>query len=118
MDGEEGEHGGGHVVVVELLLGPLPGDHHRGLSHLLTELEIFSLQRSERRNGEKSEILRVETNLTFLCARFTDVIAEKEFPIEQLDSYHSEYELERLYYRTSRSYSFENELNISTWNRI
>ena len=39
----------------------------------------------------------MKTNLTFLCTGFTDVVAEKEFPIEQLDSYHSEYELERLY---------------------
>ena len=43
LDGEEGEHGGRHVVVVELLLGPLPADHHWGLASLLAPLEIFSL---------------------------------------------------------------------------
>ena len=43
LNGEQGEHGRGHVVVVELLLGPLPADHHRGLSGFLAPLEIFSL---------------------------------------------------------------------------
>ena len=27
LHSEQGEHGGRHVVVVELLLGPLPGQH-------------------------------------------------------------------------------------------
>ena len=88
---------------MELLLGPLSTDHHRGLPGLLTELEIFSLhgQRREVRRGE--ERIKMKTNLTFLCTRFTDVVAEKEFPIEQLDSYHSEYELKDYFIRTSWS---------------
>ena len=83
---------------MELLLGPLPADHLRRLAGVPTELEIFSP------HGERGEVeaeLRLKTNLTFLGTGLTDVVAEKEFPIEQLDSYHSEYELERFHYRTS-----------------
>ena len=43
LHGEEREHGGGHVIVVELLLGPHPR-HHRRRLRLAAELEIFSLK--------------------------------------------------------------------------
>ena len=89
LDGEEGEHGGGDVVVVELLLGPLPADHLGRLAWLPTELEIFSLQGEIGGGGER---IRLKTNLTLLCTGLTDVVAEKEFPVKKLDSHHGENE--------------------------
>ena len=92
LNSEQGEHGGGHVVVVELLLGPLPL-HHLGGPVPLPELKVLTLRDEEDERDFDDENY---TDLTLVCSGLTDVIAEKEFSIEQLDSNHSEYKLKNI----------------------
>ena len=74
---------------MELLLGPLPL-HHLGRPVPLPELKVLTLRDEEDEREFDDENY---TDLTLVCSGFTDVIAEKEFSIEQLDSNHSEYKL-------------------------
>ena len=74
LDGKEGEEGGGHVVVVELLSRPL-ADQHRG--------------RVVRVGAEPEELA-----LTRLSIFHANVAAEEELSIEQLDTNHSKDEVE------------------------
>ena len=93
LHSEQGEHGGRHVVVMELLLGPLPL-HHLGGPVPLPELKVLTLRDEEDEREFDDENYK---DLTLVCSGFTDVIAEKEFSIEQLDSYHSEYKLKIIF---------------------
>ena len=95
LDGEKSEEGSGNVVVVELLAGPLSVLHRGRVPQIWREYKEFTPGGEGDVNADAETETEAEADLLAGFSVFhTLVIAEEEFSIKQLHSYHSKDEME------------------------